>query len=80
MSKKALIHKANDMFGQDVVNRAWEKAWEKGQHKPTLKQVNDEWKKYYGKGEDKKYHRTPKYDPCRGSGGGEGFGKLINEN
>ena len=76
---KAKIHKLNDMTGQNTVNKAWEKAWDEGKHKPSLEEVNKEWAKVYGKGKDKKWKKTPKYDPLRGSGGGEGYGKVLNE-
>ena len=71
MAKK---HIFDDMLGQDIINRGHEKAWENNTR--PLDEINKVWTKVYGK--DNEYKRTPKYDPLRGSGGGEGFGAILN--
>ena len=79
MSKKAKIFEVLDMVGQDVINNSYEKAWDKGKHKPSLKELNKDWSKVYGKGKDKKWKHLPKPDYKRGSGDGEGYSKLLRE-
>ncbi len=71
------FHKINDMFGQDIINQAYEKAWDSGKSKPTLNELNKAWTKASGR--DNPYKKLPKYDAKRGSGGREGFGKFLNE-
>lgn len=72
MAKKSLI---DDLFGQDIINRGYEEAWEKGT-KP-LDEINKAWGKAFGS--ENSYKRTPKYDPTRGSGvDHEGFGVVFN--
>lgn len=58
------FHKLCDGFGQDVINKSYEKAWKKGKIKPTLVDLNDDWCKAAGK--HNKYKRLPKYDAKRG--------------
>ena len=71
MAKK---HIFDDMLGQEIINRGHEKAWENNTR--PLDEINKVWTKVYGK--DNAYKRTPKYDPLRGSGSGEGFGAFLN--
>lgn len=71
MAKK---HRFDDMLGQDIVNMGYEKAWENDTR--PLDEINKAWTQVYGEGNA--YERTPKYDPLRGSGDGEGFGVLLN--
>lgn len=67
-------HFLEDRWGQDIINRGHERAWEKKTR--PLDEINRAWAKEYGA--NNIYKRTPKYTPKRGSGGREGFGILLN--
>ena len=71
------INELNCIFNQDIVNLGHEKSWVSG--KSAKEEINKLQEKVYGKNSKYKYKRTPKYDPLRGSGGSEGYGKLLNE-
>lgn len=58
------FHEMDDRFGQEVVNRSYEKAWKKGKKKPSLEDFNKDWTKVAGK--HNKYKKLPKYDANRG--------------
>lgn len=78
MGKKGkAIHQLNDIFNQDLCNYGHEKSWSSG--KSAKEEINKLQEKVYGKDPKYKYKRTPKYDPLRGSGGSEGYGKLLND-